>query len=98
MFVDRGHQLASRTPNRGIAITGQCVRDAPTAKHGTVSCVLHLDPWRIGVFEDRPQQLDDAGPAGDGVSHREIPQKRNRFDRRVGNSQLTEPQTKITQR
>ncbi|WP_405787421.1 hypothetical protein OG753_05685 [Streptomyces sp. NBC_00029] len=86
MAVDRGQQLASRCPNGGILITGQYRRRTPACEHGTVSRVLHLDLWRVGVFEDRPEQRDHAGAAGDGIGHREIPQERQRLDRRVEDS------------
>ncbi|MFE9491218.1 MULTISPECIES: hypothetical protein [unclassified Streptomyces] len=97
MAVDRCHQVASRCPHSGIPVTGKHVRHAPAVKHSSVSRLLHLDSGRIGVFQDRLQQLDHAGAIGDRVCHREIPQKRNRLDGRVEDSQLTEPQAKITQ-
>jgi hypothetical protein len=76
---------------RDIPVTGQPVCQAPAVEHSSVSRVLNVEPWRIGLFEDRPKQLDHTGAAGDRVTHREIPQKRNRLGSRVEDGQLTEP-------
>ncbi|MFG2331700.1 hypothetical protein ACGFMM_18950 [Streptomyces sp. NPDC048604] len=86
MVVDRGHQALSRCLHGDIPVTGQPVRQVPAIEHSSVSGVWNVEPGRMCLFEDRPQQLDHIGAAGDGVGHREIPQEGKCLGSRVEDS------------
>ncbi len=97
MAADRCRQVTGRCSHRRILVADQCVHRGPAAVYGLVGCMLHVELRRIAVVEDRLQQFDHAGPAGDAVRRCEVPQKRNRCDSRIEDGQLTEPQREIIQ-